>query len=101
MDAVKRGASAARYLATRGDSSVKRRQPLVIFGVNPGSLTGRRQQIISQKSPHSLFRHLEEDEKKLAKNELEVRFYVVYFRMPGVASSVAGKCTTPTTLFQA
>lgn len=30
------------YLTTRGDSSVKRSQPLVIFGINSGSLCERR-----------------------------------------------------------
>lgn len=43
INTLKEGVGQTCYLATRGDSSVKRRQPLVIFGVDPGSLKGRRQ----------------------------------------------------------
>ena len=65
---LKQGVSETRYLATRSDSSVKRCQPLVVFGVNPGSLRARRKKkkkkkrVISHKFPLSVFKKLKENE---------------------------------------
>lgn len=39
---LKQRASETCYLATRSNGSVQRCQPLVVFGVNPGSWRGRR-----------------------------------------------------------
>lgn len=70
---------------------MERCQPLVVFGVDPGSLGGRGEEKhpISGKISHSVFRKRQENDTGKA------------VWGPGVASPVAGKYPTPTTLFQA
>lgn len=78
INTLKQGASETCYLTTRGDSSVKRCQPLVVFGVNPGSLRGRRKK---KKKDSVKGSHIQssENQSRMKQAIFFVLFFVVFF----------------------